>query len=55
MNPRLRKEYKHSKNLCPSKETDLIFLLKQYEMRNKHDGHCPARPTSGPHSPACPG
>lgn len=51
MNPGLRKEYKHSKNLCPAKEMDLIFLLKPCEMSNKHDGHCPECPTSGPHSP----
>lgn len=49
MNPRLRKECKHSKNACPSKEMELIFLLKQWEMRNKHDGHCPQLPTCGPH------
>lgn len=51
MNPRLRKEYKHSKNLCPAKEMDLVFLLKSCEMRSKHDGHCPELPTSGPHFP----
>lgn len=49
MNPRLRKEYKHYKNLCLSKEMDLIFLLKQFEMRIKHSGLYPELPTCVPY------
>lgn len=48
MNSRLRKEYKHCKHLCLSKEMDFISLLKHFETKNKHAGHYPA-PLPRPH------